>query len=614
MILCRLFAAALAMALVVVFAGCQGLVRGVSELTVTVDGAGSGTVTSSPPGINCPGTCAASFTGHPNVVLTATPANSSFGFGGWTGCTPSGSTCNVNIDGSNVTAKFTASLQSINHIIFIAQENRSFDSYFGALRGYWAQNGIPDQAFDGLPQFNPAGDPKAGPPPTNPGCDPAFPYPNNLFCQINPASPAIQSFHFQSMCVENPSPSWGEAHRGWNVQDPTSPTPTLDGFVDAAANDSRQHTDSLNNPAPFFDLDGIRAMGYYDGNDLNYYYALASTFATSDSWFAPVMTRTPPNREFMIAATSGGYVYQRGSNPPFNSPLIAAKTIFQDLQSAGISWRIYVDPLGTPCESTPNDTACLISQSYIHDFAFGAQMKANASQYAQNVVNMSQFFTDAINGTLPQVAQIEPASSAGLDEHPEDNDPAPGQPACCTIQAGANFVSTLINAVMCGQNGSPTSTCNPGPSWADSAFIFVMDEPGGFYDHVAPQPAVSPDGIPPVDLFPRDPCFGTPSISPVCDFTVTGYRVPFILVSPFAKKHFVSHQVSDHTAILKLIETRFGLSNLTARDAAQPPMEDPTNGFFDFVNRNWQVPPATLPAQTVLPQSACFVNPPPTSP
>lgn len=611
---CRFLASAASAVLVVALGGCQGLVKGVSQLTVTVDGAGSGTVTSSPAGINCPGTCSASFTGHPNVVLTATPANSSFGFGGWTGCTASGTSCTVNIDGSAVTARFTATLQSINHIIFIAQENRSFDSYFGALRQYWLQNGFRDQPFNGLPQFNPAGDPAAGPNPTNPGCDPAFPYPNDLFCQINPFSPAVQTFHFQSMCVENPSPSWAEAHRGWNVHTPDSPTPTLDGFVDAAANDSRQHLDSLGNPAPFFDLDGIRAMGYYDGSDLNYYYALASTFATSDSWFAPVMTRTPPNREFMIAATSGGYVYQRGSNPPADAPLIPAKTIYEELQSAGISWRIYVDPVGTPCENTPNDTACLISQSYIHDFAFGAQMKANASQYSQNVVNISQFFTDAINGTLPQVAQIEPASSAGLDEHPEDNDPPPGQPACCTIQAGANFVSTLINAVMCGQNGPPTSSCTAGPSWADSAFIFMFDEPGGFYDHVPPQPAVSPDGIPPLDLFPNDPCFGTPSASPVCDFTVTGYRVPFILISPFARKNFVSHQVSDHTAILKLIETRFGLSNLTARDQAQPAMDDPTNGFFDFVNRNWQVPPTTLPAQTVLPQSACFVNPPPTSP
>jgi len=85
-------------------------------------------------------------------------------------------------------------------------------------------------------------------------------------------------------------------------------------------------------------------------------------------------------------------------------------------------------------------------------------------------------------------------------------------------------------------------------------------------------------------------------------------------VSPFTKKNFVSHQVRDTTAILKLIEKRFGVNSLTQRDAAQVEMDDPTTGFFDFTNTQWQVPPTNLPAQTVLPQSACFVNPPPTSP
>ena len=69
----------------------------------------------------------------------------------------------------------TAGLSSINHIIFLSQENRSFDHYFGALRQYWAQNGYPDQSFDGLPQFNPTSGtaPLAGPAPSIPGCDPA---------------------------------------------------------------------------------------------------------------------------------------------------------------------------------------------------------------------------------------------------------------------------------------------------------------------------------------------------------------------------------------------------------------------------------------------------------
>ena len=103
-------------------------------------------------------------------------------------------------------------LQKINHIIFLAQENRSFDHYFGALRGYWSQNGYPDQSFDGLPQFNPAAGapPLYGPPPTNPGCDPAFPAPND--CTVDAQSPTITSFKLLTQCTENPSPSWNESH------------------------------------------------------------------------------------------------------------------------------------------------------------------------------------------------------------------------------------------------------------------------------------------------------------------------------------------------------------------------------------------------------------------
>jgi phospholipase C len=82
---------------------------------------------------------------------------------------------------ASVTATFNAlaNVTALNHIVFLAQENRSFDHYFGALRQYWAQNGYPDQSFDGLPQFNPAAGaaPLVGPAPSVPGCDPSSPPP-----------------------------------------------------------------------------------------------------------------------------------------------------------------------------------------------------------------------------------------------------------------------------------------------------------------------------------------------------------------------------------------------------------------------------------------------------
>lgn len=593
--------------MVFLLTSCVGLVKGVSQLTVKTAGGGIGSVTSAPAGIDCStpntGTCQATFQHQPQVTLTATAAPG-FTFGGWQGCnSASGTSCTVS-GAVTVTATFTASLSSIQHIIFLAQENRSFDSYFGALREYWAQNGTADQAFDGLPQFDPTGSSGAGPPPGNPGCDPAFPYPPNSYCQIDPASPNVQSFHFHTMCVENPSPSWDESHRDWNVNNPVSSQALLNGFVDSAANDARQHVNNQGQFAPLFDTNGVRAMGYYDGGDLNFYYALATAFSTSDRWFSPVMTRTQPNRQYLIAATSHGYAYPRGTNSS-DTALIPSKTIFEALQAAGISWKIYVPTQATPCASNPTDVTCLVGLSYIHDFAFGAAVLANPSAYAQNIVPLSQYFTDLQNNTLPQVAQIEPASIAGLDEHPTDDDPAAGQQPCCSMQAGAQYVQSLFQGAN-GQPGLMTSS-----SWANSVFILTWDEAGGFYDHVAPQTGAtepSPDGIPPQDLFSYDPCYGNPSAGPTCDFTYSGYRVPLVVVSPFAKKNFVSHQVRDTTAILKLIETRFSLSALTARDAAQVGMDDATTGFFDFTNSPWLTPPTNLPAQAVLGQSSCYLN------
>src|ERR1700728_4847879 len=190
----------------------------------------------------------------------------------------------------------TAGLSSINHIIFISQENRSFDHYFGAMRQYWSQNGYPDQSFDGLPQFNPASgaSPLVGPAPAD--------------CAYDVNNP-VTSYHLTTQCIENPSPSWNEGHVDWDYNDPVgNSAATLNGFVYTAAHDART------NDPPFNDTDGLRAMGYYDGTDLNYYYYMASNFGTSDRFFNPALTRTHPNREYLVAATSGGYAYPEGTN------------------------------------------------------------------------------------------------------------------------------------------------------------------------------------------------------------------------------------------------------------------------------------------------------------
>ncbi len=432
-------------------------------------------------------------------------------------------------------------LQSINHIVFMAQENRSVDTYFGQLPAYWSANGFPAQQFDGMPSTA-----------SNPSFD---------------GTTTVPAFHLATECIENTSPSWNESHLDYNLQNPTAPTATMDGFVYNAAKFAMD--------SGYTDTAGIRAMGYYDSSDLNYYYFMASNFATSDRWFAPVLDRTQVNRMYLFAATSQGYAYPPGTDAADNAPL-TAPTIFDALQKAGVSWKIYYsdDTCGTtPGDSelpkgglradatTSNGGAC----TYLTQFANYAPPNTLPS----NVVPISQYLSDVQSRTLPSVAFIETGYMSGRDEHPSSGTNA---------QTGAAYVQSLIDPLMSS------------PSWQDTAFILTYDEPGGLYDHVPPQPAVNPDGIAPKDLLPGDIC--TAGGGANCNFDTTGFRVPLLVISPFTKKNYVSHSVADYTAILKLIETRFNVPALTQRDAAQPDMSE----FFDFQNVPWATPP-TPPAQ-----------------
>ncbi len=498
-------------------------------------------------------------------------------------------------------------IQSISNIIFTLQENRSFDSYFGQLPG-----------VDGLPAgtSNKTGN-----------------------------GTVINSFHLETSCIENIDPDWLESHGDFNLDVPGSSTFVGDGFVNTAQGAAKYSvnqdgvasrvsevpnsmgsvqvtpkktanyylfanadvwgnydtkplavvsvtvTTDTQTPAPVapaitpapgvtftanptsvaagqpvtltwsvpgatttmvntrFDQMGVRAMGFYDGNDLNYYYFMAQNFATSDRWFSPLPSNSPPNRSYLYAATTHGHVHDPGT---FDSSVVA--NIFQLLEGAGVSWRVYYS-------TDPSNPAV--------PHTFLTRFQPFASQHAANLVPVSQYFTDIQNGTLAQVSFIE--ELPGLDEHPGaplDGNIHGGN----SIQDGAQYMSKIINAFMSSQY------------WKNGVFILTFDEGGGLYDHVPGQTTVSPDGIAPMDLTPQEQA----DINPPGDFTRTGFRVPLIVVSPFAKKGFVSHTAADFTAIDKFIETRFNLSNLTARDKAQIDMTE----FFDF-----SAPPTPTPPQ-----------------
>ena len=433
-------------------------------------------------------------------------SNSGTGGGGTTGGTPGGGTGGSTPVGSTPGPNNgpTGDVSAINHIVFMSQENRSFDMYFGHMNDYRASLGLSTD-IDGLPANA-----------SNPAFDGTI----------------IKAFHLQTMCVENTSADWATSHINFNRFNETSDTPTMDGFVVQAA------AAALGQGSK--DTVGVRAMGYYTATDIPYYYYMASQFATSDRWFAPAPTETEANRLYLVAATSVGHVHRPTQQ-------VSAKTIFDLLDTKNISYKIYyMDPqLDTELDD------------------FSGFVAAHQSKFAP----LSQYFTDLQNGTLPQVSYIEPGFTDGNDEHPGLGN---------NIQIGAAQTANIINALMASS------------AWKDSAFILVYDEGGGFYDHVPPPTTgvPNPDGIPPSDLITTNPP------DPKGDFTRYGFRVPMMVVSPFSKKHYVSHTVTDSTAVLKMIEARFGLPNLNKRDPSGVDMSE----FFDFQGKPWATPP-TPPAQ-----------------
>jgi phospholipase C len=253
---------------------------------------------------------------------------------------------------------------------------------------------------------------------------------------------------------------------------------------------------------------GPVAMGYWTRADLPFYYGLATTFPVCDRWFGSCMAQTFPNRRFLLAGTASGTInddLKTLQNPPPPNG-----TIMDALNRHGISWKNYFTSLPTV-------------GLYLGVF--------NANK--DKVVKTQQFFTDAAAGTLPALSIVDPDFGQNSEENPKD------------ITLGEAFSASVINAVL-------TS-----PAWPKTVLIWLYDEHGGYYDHVAPPAAMPPDDIKPV--------LGAGDMAG--DYARYGLRVPAVVVSPFAKKNYVSHVVHDHTSILKFIETKFNLPALTNRDA-----------------------------------------------
>ena len=510
---------------------------------------------------------------------------------------------------------------SINHVIFEMQENHSFDNYFGMLNPYRVANG-----------FNVSED---GNTYTVDGIDDKLTKISNM----DDEGQAFNLFKLKSTCIDDDSSAWLQSYGDVNRYDFLVDRPILmDGFVHTAEGFAKCGKNC--GGGDFTDLVGQRAMGYYDETYLNYYYYMASQYAVSDRWFSPVSAESTPNRiATMTGGTTQGLVHDPGSEDHLVGQL-GIETIFQELDGANASWKIYYSATedqclvqntgscaGNPINKFPATTftAFTYSTKYLYQNPTKAACRPPTVASGQavgdpndnfcidttHIAPITVFLSDLKANTLAGFSWIDPGYSSN-DEHPGS-----GQ----SILLGQAQVASLMNAFMAS------------PAYYNSVFFWSYDEGGGPYDHVPPVPghtndntdpnmgittdissiAVNPDSynpcIPPdqndqatlhCDLWTSPPKgFNDPGVNPndaaaQQGFAAQlGFRLPNMIISPYIRKHYVSHTPMDHTAVIKFVEDRFvgNGAHLTARDAAQPDLSE----FFDFTNVPWMVPPSPLP-------------------
>jgi phospholipase C len=414
----------------------------------------------------------------------------------------------------------------IQHIVLLMMENHSFDNYFGTL-GHG--EGLP-LAADGtpLPLTMPDG-------------------------QLVP-------FHRDGTTRQidgSPRQSWHANHLQYDGG-------RCDGFV-------RSVTETLDDPTP---AQTAEPMRYWTVNDLPYYARLAREFTLADHWFCSCLGPTFPNRRFLIAGTADGLI----DDLPFgmvDQP--KAGTIFGLLTRNDITWANYHSAsqkaatarraLGRTGLSLFRRLGGVVARFLppvlirsIGNLQFTADLyPLGFFGVRSHIRSIDDFLDAAAKGTLPQVSLVDPDFKRTSEENPQD------------IADGQAFAQSIIEAVQAS------------PCWGSTVLIWFYDEHGGYYDHVPPPAAVPPDDRMGHSLLqlPAPVRWLTGKLAPALLHQVEqldgdsdrvydrlGFRVPAVIVSPYARKGQVVSDVFDHTSVLRLIEDKWNLPSLTERDAA----------------------------------------------
>jgi phospholipase C len=328
----------------------------------------------------------------------------------------------------------------------------------------------------------------------------------------------------------NPDSSGRKVH----AQKASSPC-QLSGIPTQAWNASHEAYNGGRNNG-FVKASGPEAMRYWDQEFLPFTYSLVKHFPIGQRYFCSVLAQTYPNRRFLFAGTASGTTATDALT--FATPA-ANGTIWDRLDEHQVDWGIYYQDLP--------------SWLIIPGVATAAR--------APRVKLMPTFYTDVAAGKLPKFTFLDPNYSTTSEENPQD------------IQVGEEFVASVVNAIM------------HAPTWKNTALFITYDEHGGYYDHVPPPRAIKPDNIAPIQESSQPP------LAPG-GYNRYGFRVPTIVVSPWARKNYVSSVVQDHTSITAFIERKWNLPAMTFRDANANPMTD----YFDFRKPAFRKPPALAAA------------------
>ncbi|HEU5196500.1 MAG TPA: alkaline phosphatase family protein [Methylomirabilota bacterium] len=426
---------------------------------------------------------------------------------------------------ATTTPRVPPALASIDHLVVIYQENWSFDGLFGKFPG---ANGLANATSGSIAQTDRDGRPYATLPPSiDTRANPSVPdtrIPPNL-----PVAP-IDLARF----VPPTSRAGNPIHRFYHQQHQINGG-RMDRFV------------------AWTNVGGL-VMSYYDASDMPLG-RLAREFVLADNFFHAAFGGSFLNHMWLICActpywpdapadqraqldaagrmlkdgdvTPDGYVVNTAYtiNTPHPTridtrhllPNLTAPTIGDQLDAKGVSWAWYSGGWNDALAGKPHARF----QYHHQPFAYFAKWADGTPAKARHLRDETDFLADVAAGRLPAVSFVKPLGIH--NEHPNTSEPLTGQ----------QHAASLVQAIRAS------------PLWSRTLIVITYDENGGRWDHVAP---------------------------PVVDRWGPGVRVPAVIVSPLVKRGHVDHTPYDTTAILKLIQVRWGVAPLGARDAAQLPL------------------------------------------